>query len=260
MQRYKPPAIDGLWQLDLANPLSIAHFIKKVKAELGTLDLLVMNAGRYIFGRMRNISLHKSRLLYQTNVWGHHQLFQELSPLFPAEGYARVMLTSSSSDPGYMGYYGDPTTGVGMWSSATQPYTASKAALARLGANIWADQQQNATIGDQSNICVTVLYPPSVNTRLNDNAIIADDPNHPLVSSAIETNTTFLTYLGLNPLLAGEAYGQMAEMAEPFLDAYIYDVTLDPENDPRDIPQFFMQQILIDLNVQQRKRTFRSLE
>lgn len=241
--------VDEMWKLDLGKPLSLALFIKKAKKKIDTLNLLVLNAAQFWFGRSLTSSVPLQRLLWQVNFWGLVKITQKLEPLFPIgeDDYARIHVTGTWGDHSYLVYNDFPAVPfLGLpaskwWGDADMgmPYMGSKAALGRFGHALFQEQANTKLTpyggprpNDRSNICVSIFYPNAVATELMNNAIVAE--NDPAVLTAQQLMAIGLAATGADPEVIGQAYGQMARLKEPYLTAFLMDQTIIPtgQTDP----------------------------
>ncbi|WP_437594266.1 SDR family oxidoreductase [Sorangium sp. So ce1000] len=126
-------------QLDVTDRASIAAAAKRIREELGRLDVLVNNAAIAHTGRRpsatveeyakstraSNVSLDELRAVFETNVFGVVAVFQAMLPLLREAPAARIV--NVSSGVGSLTMNADPTC---PWRSIFGPlYPASKTAL-----------------------------------------------------------------------------------------------------------------------------------
>jgi NAD(P)-dependent dehydrogenase (short-subunit alcohol dehydrogenase family) len=126
-------------QLDVTDRASIAAAAKRIREELGRLDVLVNNAAIAHTGRRpgvtveehakstraSNVSLDELRAVFETNVFGVVAVFQAMLPLLREAPAARIV--NVSSGVGSLTMTADPTS---PWRSIFGPvYPASKTAL-----------------------------------------------------------------------------------------------------------------------------------
>ncbi|WP_437529471.1 SDR family oxidoreductase [Sorangium sp. So ce726] len=126
-------------QLDVTDRASIAAAAKRIREELGRLDVLVNNAAISHTGRRpgmtveeyarstlaSNVSLDELRAVFETNVFGVVAVFQAMLPLLREAPAARIVNVSSGA--GSLTMNADPSF---PWRSIFGPvYPASKTAL-----------------------------------------------------------------------------------------------------------------------------------
>ncbi|TGB05147.1 SDR family oxidoreductase [Halobacillus salinus] len=92
-----------VWQLDVTDALSLAHFKERVR-NLTRLDVLVNNAGFAIGGFVEQVPLEAYRRQFETNLFGVIQVTQAVLPLMRKQGSGKVMNVSSIS--GLIGFPG----------------------------------------------------------------------------------------------------------------------------------------------------------
>lgn len=216
---YTPPPGFSLWELDLTVPRSVAAFGEQVKATFGRVDLLVLNAGRFFIGKYAESDMRRVQETFDTNLHGHQMLYRSLHTALPSTGYARVFMTASVIDVAYLF---EPPTVPGLpvplpplMGDYYYPYAASKAGLARAGHCLHGRLSNTG-----SNVRISVFYPNIVATDIAKDMIIGSDPRDPETAYQIELFRTFVAR-GSSPVMLGKAYGQMSELAETFLTAYV---------------------------------------
>lgn len=67
------------FQLDVSSPESVLSVLEKVQAEVGTIDVLVNNAGFGIFEDFLTFDLEKARNMFEVNVLGMMTLTQQVA-------------------------------------------------------------------------------------------------------------------------------------------------------------------------------------
>ena len=160
-------------QLDVTDGASIAAAEKRIRAELGRLDVLVNNAAishtsrrpgqtldeHAISTRPSNVSLEEVRAVWETNVFGVLAVYQAMLPLLREAPEASIVNVSSvlgsltvASDPAnpYRSFFG-PT------------YSASKTALNAMTVAMAIELES-------TNIKVNAVSPGFTKTNLNDYA------------------------------------------------------------------------------------------
>lgn len=240
--QYGPKGFN-LWKLDISKPWQILRFAKRVKRELGHVNLVLANAGRLFIGRPAQSSRVKMRLAMETLIDGHISLLQKLIPLMPDgdDDYARVIFTSSVANDSIVGFPapGGPLAGL-VLSSLLSPYSEAKARVSRFGIAL-AQEQQNidasvaGTIeypGTRKNLKVSVIHPTLIATDLvasPDRVIWGEDPNQKFLQEVFGS-LSFLTAMGgLPKAYAGTAFEQMAVLENPYLYTILADLTLQPD-------------------------------
>jgi len=103
------------YRLDITDREAVVRVAAAVQAELGTLDLAVLNAGTHIPMTARDFSTETLRKLFEVNVFGTANCIEALLPDMIARGSGHIAVTSSVT-----GYRGLPTSAA---------YGATKAAL-----------------------------------------------------------------------------------------------------------------------------------
>ncbi|MEK9725854.1 MAG: SDR family NAD(P)-dependent oxidoreductase [Rhodospirillaceae bacterium] len=101
--------------LDITDPEATAATVAAIEAEIGPIDLALLNAGTHIPVSLSDFSAASFRKLLETNVMGTVHGLDALLPGFTARGAGRIAVVAS-----LVGYRGLPTSAA---------YGASKAAL-----------------------------------------------------------------------------------------------------------------------------------
>ena len=136
-------------QLDVADPLSIQSFADYVRTEIGTIDVLINNAGIHYdtFQNALTADFQIVQEAWQVNTLGPWRLIQALYPYLRKGGGGRVVNVSSAS-----GSFVDSWPG-------TPAYAVTKAALNMLTLKMAAD------LADDK-ILVNAVCPGWVRTRM----------------------------------------------------------------------------------------------
>lgn len=218
-----------LLKVDVTNPgqrVAFARKLQHVLREKGKdMNLLVLNAGRFMLGSQYASDLDAVRLQIESNYLGHVALFQLLEPLYPngPSDYARLMVASSMAanlfgalNPAFL-----PDT-------LGSHYNASKASIRAWALGLQAEQAHNQVTGAtdrRSNLKVSVMHPFIYKTGILSDWIIGDDPSSPAVATAMNL-LLGLDAVAADPAIAGQAYTEMAELADPYTTSYVVDWTL----------------------------------
>lgn len=212
-----------LLELDISEPNSVRCFVEDVERKIGRkkkVDILINNAGRFVLGNIVPPP-HESprghvdllRLGMDTLYTGHVHVTDELLPLMPTTGYARVLFTVSVT--GYSVGGTDPIT---PW---IQGYSSAKRALLA-----YANCLRGMLLQAGSNIKVSTVNPYFVATAG------AEHPN-PIYLERVKSNgftdnpptpTPFNQFLGfirqrqaagMPPAVVGQAYAQLLTATSP---------------------------------------------
>tara|TARA_R110001599_G_scaffold76833_1_gene209841 strand:- start:2368 stop:3111 length:744 start_codon:yes stop_codon:yes gene_type:complete len=146
--------------LDVSNYEDIGPCLDQLHAKLGTIDIVLANAGIARAGKVGKAPWQQHVEVINTNVNGAIVTLSEALRIFKAQGHGHLVGTSSVA-----AFRGLPNNAA---------YSASKAALATFMEGIRAE-----TLKD--NIDVTVLYPGFIDTAIN-----RDLKNRPFVISVEE--------------------------------------------------------------------------
>ena len=145
LKTYPGCAVD-VAQLDVTDYDKIGPVLNKFKADLGTLDIVLANAGIARAGKVGKAPWQNMIEVVETNVNGAMVTLSEALKIFREQGHGQLVGTSSVA-----AYRGLPNNAA---------YSASKAALATFMEAIRAE-----TVNE--NIDVTVLYPGFIDTAIN---------------------------------------------------------------------------------------------
>ncbi len=146
--------------LDVSKYEDIGPCLDQLKANLGSIDIMLANAGIARAGKVGKVPWQQHVEVINTNVNGAIVTLSEALRIFKEQGHGHLVGTSSVA-----AYRGLPNNAA---------YSASKAALATFMEGIRAE-----TLND--NIDVTVLYPGFIDTAIN-----RDLKNRPFVISVEE--------------------------------------------------------------------------
>jgi short-subunit dehydrogenase len=129
-------------------------------AEAGQIDLLVLNAGYYVEGKLSEIADNDFRENLEVNFMSNYFLVKSCLPLIRRSTLRRIVIIGSTG--GYDAYPASPSCGVSKW------------ALRGLATNL-RDELKDESIG------VTLVSPGATATRMWDGADIVEsrllDPN-----------------------------------------------------------------------------------
>jgi short-subunit dehydrogenase len=133
-------------QLDVSDYEKIGPVLNKFKEDLGTLDIVLANAGIARAGKVGKAPWQQAVEVINTNVNGAFVTLSEALKIFREQGHGHLVGTASVA-----AFRGLPNNAA---------YSASKAALATFMEGIRAE-----TVNE--NIDVTVLYPGFIDTAIN---------------------------------------------------------------------------------------------
>lgn len=139
------------FQLDYADEASIAAAVEEVKARTGgTLDALYNNGAFACPGAVEDLPRGALREIFETNLFGYHDLTRRVIPIMRAQGHGRIINCSS-----VLGL-------VGMtWRGA---YVATKFAMEGLTDVLRIEMQGTG-------IAVILIEPGPIATKIRENAI-----------------------------------------------------------------------------------------
>ncbi len=139
------------WQLDLTDADSIAlGLAEALERTGGTLDALYNNGAHACPGAVEDLPTDALREIFETNLFGHHQLTRHTIPVMRAQGQGRIVNCSS-----VLGFAALP------WRGA---YVATKFAME--GLTDVLRQEMRGT-----GIHVVLLEPGPITSRIRQNAI-----------------------------------------------------------------------------------------
>ena len=82
-------------EMDVNNPEAIASVVAQILKENNRLDAVVCNAGNGIAGSIEDTSNEEMRYQFETNFFGAVNTINACLPVFRAQGYGKVLATSS---------------------------------------------------------------------------------------------------------------------------------------------------------------------
>jgi NADP-dependent 3-hydroxy acid dehydrogenase YdfG len=141
------PGSVALYTLDVTDPDAVDRVMRQADAELGGLDVVVVNAGRGGGGRLGSGRDEENRAVIETNLLGALAQVETAMAVFRARGRGQLVLVSSLAASRAL-----PGSGA--------VYSASKVALAYLGASL-RSELAGSPIG------VTTLRPGYIRTDLS---------------------------------------------------------------------------------------------
>lgn len=155
----KPADVDRLigeglesFALDLAEPASIeAAVAEALSRSGGTLDAVFNNGAFALPGAVEDIPRDAMRAIFETNLFGTHDLTRRLIPAMRAQGHGRIVMNSS-----VLGLVTAPWRG---------PYVATKFALEGLTDTLRIEMKR-------CGIDVILIEPGPVTSRIRQNAVI----------------------------------------------------------------------------------------
>lgn len=112
-------------QLDVNNRAEVFEAVKYADSSMGSIDVLINNAGFGLFGAIEETSEEQARLQIETNVFGLLWVTQAILPIMRAQGYGHIIQVSS-----VLGVIAIPTLGI---------YNASKFAVEGLSETLAAE-------------------------------------------------------------------------------------------------------------------------
>lgn len=138
-------------QLDYADPASIARALDEVlQATGGTMDALFNNGAYACPGANEDLPTDALRAIFETNVFGWHELTRRVIPVMRAQGHGRIINNSS-----VLGLVVAP------WRSA---YSASKFALEALTDTLRIEMRDTP-------LHIITIEPGPVTSKIRENAI-----------------------------------------------------------------------------------------
>lgn len=134
-----------LWQanLDLTDSQAVKQAVNQAIKDLGTIDVLVNNAGYGVFGAVEEVSDEQIEHVFQTNFFGSLHVARAFMPYFRAQGKGHIVQISSE-----VGFLSNPGQGL---------YSASK----------WAVEGAFETLAKEAapfNIKLTLAEPGGIRT------------------------------------------------------------------------------------------------
>jgi NAD(P)-dependent dehydrogenase (short-subunit alcohol dehydrogenase family) len=139
------------WRLDYADEASLATAIEEIIARTGgTLDVLFNNGAFACPGAVEDLPRGALREIFETNLFGYHDLTRRVIPLMRQQGHGRII--NNSSVLGLVGY---------KWRGA---YVATKFALEGLSDVLRLEMRGTG-------IQVVLIEPGPVTSHIRENAI-----------------------------------------------------------------------------------------
>jgi NAD(P)-dependent dehydrogenase (short-subunit alcohol dehydrogenase family) len=135
------------YDCDVTDPGAVAAAVRRVTADLGTIDVLHANAGRLRAGTVLETSPDEWSRILSVNVTGMYLVVRETVPVMRDGGGGAIVTTGSIS-----GLFGEP---------ALTAYTASKAAVVNMTRSLAIDLAP-------AGIRVNCVCPGWVDTGFND--------------------------------------------------------------------------------------------
>ena len=136
-----------VYPLDIADPEAVRATVAKIEAELGPIDLAVLNAGTYAPMSARGFDAAAFRQTIDVNLLGTADCLGALMPRMIERGAGHIAVMASVA-----GFFGLP---------AAAAYAASKAALNVMCQSLYPDLQRYG-------VALTVINPGFVKTPLTD--------------------------------------------------------------------------------------------
>lgn len=150
VKRLQALGIETL-QMDLCDPSSIKNAVEQLlDYTCGKLDILINNAGIGQAGALEDINQETMRHVFQTNVFGLHELTRQIIPVMRAQGSGRIINISS-----ILGIVSLPFRGA---------YNASKYAVEGLSDTLRLELEP-------SNIWVCAIQPGPIESNFRDTVI-----------------------------------------------------------------------------------------
>lgn len=138
-------------QMDVSDPASIKNAVGQLlEYTCGKLDVLINNAGFGQAGALEDISQDVMLHVFQTNVFGLHELTRQIIPIMRAQGSGRIINISS-----ILGLVSLPFRGA---------YNASKYAVEGLSDTLRLELEQ-------SNIWVSSIQPGPIESNFRDTVV-----------------------------------------------------------------------------------------
>lgn len=83
------------FELDVSNSQSVTTLIQRVIQEVGTIDILINNAGYGVAGPIEETSLEEAKKQFETNFFGVARMTKAILPLMRANGGGMIINVSS---------------------------------------------------------------------------------------------------------------------------------------------------------------------
>ena len=139
-------------RLDHTDALSITEALTYItKKTGGTLDAVFSNGAFALPGAVEDVPTDALRSIYETNVFGYHEIMRQVIPIMRMQGYGRILNCSS-----VLGLV------VMRWRGA---YTSSKFALEGLTDTLRIEMRD-------TNIKIILIEPGPIRTMIRENSIL----------------------------------------------------------------------------------------
>jgi NAD(P)-dependent dehydrogenase (short-subunit alcohol dehydrogenase family) len=138
-------------RLDHSDTLSISKAIDYVTEQTGgTLDAVFNNGAFAVPGAIEDIPTDALRSIYETNVFGYHEVIRQVIPIMRAQGHGKILNCSS-----VLGFVTMP------WRGA---YNSTKFALEGLTDTLRIEMRD-------TNIDIILIEPGPIGTKIRENSI-----------------------------------------------------------------------------------------
>lgn len=138
---------------DVTNYNEVTQNIEKIAKEMGSIDILINNAGIGNFGSIEEMPVQEWESVIQTNLFGVYYVAKVVAPIMKAQGQGDIVNVASTA-----GLKGAPNMSA---------YCASKAAVISLSQSLMAEYRKH-------NIRVITLTPSTIATDLSINNKLTD--------------------------------------------------------------------------------------
>ena len=138
-------------RLDHADPVSITETIQYILTKTnGKLDAVFNNGAFAVPGAVEDLPTDALRLIYETNLFGYHEVIRQVIPIMRAQGKGKILNCSS-----VLGFVAIP------WRGA---YNSTKFALEGLTDTLRIEMRN-------TNINVILIEPGPIGTKIRENSI-----------------------------------------------------------------------------------------
>ena len=138
-------------RLDHSDTLSISKAIDCITEQTGgTLDAIFNNGAFAVPGAVEDLPTDALRAIYETNVFGYHEVIKQVIPIMRAQGHGKILNCSS-----VLGFVTMP------WRGA---YNSTKFALEGLTDTLRIEMRD-------TNIDVILIEPGPIGTKIRENSI-----------------------------------------------------------------------------------------
>ena len=138
-------------RLDHADPVSITETIQYILTKTnGKLDAVFNNGAFAVPGAVEDLSTDALRSIYETNLFGYHEVIRQVIPIMRAQGKGKILNCSS-----VLGFVAIP------WRGA---YNSTKFALEGLTDTLRIEMRN-------TNINVILIEPGPIGTKIRENSI-----------------------------------------------------------------------------------------